>query len=148
MKRPRISVLIGAALLAVSSVHLLAARGDLYVSNLANNTVDVYAADGTKSVFATDLSSPQGLDFDREHNLYVADAVTGEIYKYEMTGERTTFYSGLSGPGDLTIDHRGNLFVAETGTGHAILIPLDQGPPKDFAWGSPDYPVLGRVESR
>lgn len=143
MKVTRTSLLIAAALLAASSLHLLAARGDLYVSNLATNTVDVYAPDGTKSIFASGLSSPQGLAFDQEHNLYVADAVTGEIYKYDPAGNRTTFYSGLSAPLALAIDHRGNLLVSESGTGLLFLIPLDQGAPKTFPFGSPEHPILG-----
>ncbi len=127
MKVTRTSLLIAAVLLAASSVHLFAARGDLYVSNLATNSVDVYTPDGTKSIFASGLSSPQGLVFDREQNLYVADAVAGEIYKYDTAGHQTTFYSGLFTPLGLAIDGN-NLLVANSARDEILTIPLSGGP--------------------
>jgi len=149
MKVTRTSLLIAAALLAASSVHLFAARGDLYVSNLATNTVDVYTPDGTKTVFADGLSSPQGLVFDQAHNLFVADAVTGEIYKYDTTGNQTTFYGGLAGPVGLAIDHRGNLLVGESQNGGGgLLIPFDGGVPTVFAYGSPVFGVAAAPGKR
>ncbi|HEX3216986.1 MAG TPA: adenylate/guanylate cyclase domain-containing protein, partial [Aestuariivirgaceae bacterium] len=73
----------------------LAQPGDIYVTNLATNTIDVYSPDGTKTVFASGLNSPQGLVFDRDNNLYVADGGTGSIFKYDTSGTQTVFYTGL-----------------------------------------------------
>lgn len=120
----RIALMLSAVFAALP-VAVLSAPGDLYVTNLASNTVDVYTPDGTKSVFASDLNSPQGLVFDQTHNLYVADGGSGSIFKYDTAGTRTTFYSGLSSPVGMTIE--GNrLMVAESGQDRSLAIALDQ----------------------
>ena len=119
-----IALMLG-AMFAALPVSVLSAPGDLYVSNLATNTVEVYSPDGAKSVFASGLSSPQGLAFDHAHNLYVADGGSGSIFKYDTAGTRTTFYTGLSSPVGLTIN--GNrLLVVESGREQALALVLDQ----------------------
>jgi hypothetical protein len=116
----------------------LALPGDLYASDLATNSIVVYAVDGTKTTFATGLNSPQGLAFDHSGNLYVADAGTNSIYKFTRGGVRTTFASGLLNPIGLVIDgtdllvaeHDGNVvssFVLATGA-RRISIPSITGP--------------------
>lgn len=109
--------------------------GDLFVTNLATNTVDVYAPDGTKSIFASGFVSPQGLAFDRDHNLYVADSGSGTIYKYDPMGNQTTFHSGLVEPIGLAVDGK-VLLAAEHGLNRILAIPLLGGEAKVFASGS------------
>jgi DNA-binding beta-propeller fold protein YncE len=117
--------LILSAASATLPMAIRAAPGDLYVTNLASNTVDIYAPDGTKSVFASELNSPQGLVFDRTNNLYVADGGSGSIFKYDTAGTRTTFYTGLSSPVGMTIT--GNrLMVVESGKNQSVALVLDQ----------------------
>jgi len=88
----------------------LADPGFLYVTDLADGSIKVYAPDGTPSTFATGLISPQGICFDQYKNLYVADAGdggagNGVIYKYDViTQDRITVISGLSNPIGITQD--------------------------------------------
>jgi hypothetical protein len=118
-----IALMLSAVFAALPVV--LSAPGDLYVTNLATNTVDVYSPDGVKSVFASGLNSPQGLVFDPAHNLYVADGASGSIFKYDTAGTRTTFYTGLSSPVGMTIT--GNrLLIVESGRDQALALALDQ----------------------
>jgi DNA-binding beta-propeller fold protein YncE len=119
----------------LAALGALAQPGDLYVTNLATNTIDVYSPEGVKSTFATGLSSPQGLVFDHAHNLYVADGGTGTIFKYDMAGNRTTFYAGLSAPVGLAV-HDNRLLVAESGLGQVWSLTLDgSGHPKRILLG-------------
>ncbi len=69
----------------------VAAAGDLYVTDLATNSVIIYNHDGTASTFATGFSSPQGLAFDTNKNLYVADGGTGNIFLIAPDGTKTVF---------------------------------------------------------
>jgi DNA-binding beta-propeller fold protein YncE len=119
-----IALLLGAVFAALP-VGVLSDPGDLYVTNLATNTVDVYSPDGTKSVFASGLNSPQGLGFDDAHNLYVADGASGSIFKYDPAGTRTIFYTGLSSPTGMTIAGD-RLLVVESGRDQSVALPLDQ----------------------
>jgi hypothetical protein len=116
----------------------LALPGDLYASDIATNSIVVYAVDGTKTTFATGLNSPQGVAFDHIGNLYVADAGSGNIYKFGRGGGRTTFASGLlnpiglvlDGPDLLVAENSGNVvssFVLATGE-RRISIPDITGP--------------------
>ena len=136
-----IVALIFSALFAVVPVGVLAAPGDLYVTNLASNTIDVYSPAGEKSTFASGLNSPQGLVFDQAHNLYVADAGSGSIFRYDTAGNQTTFFSGLSAPGGLAID--GNkLLVTESRHNIVITLALDH-PTRPQVFLFRDDPVLG-----
>ncbi|MEO6969868.1 MAG: putative Ig domain-containing protein [Chthoniobacterales bacterium] len=73
--------------------------GDLYVSDLASNSIIVYRPDGTSFTFATGLNSPQGLTFDPAGNLYVADGGSGNLYKYTVPGGvQSLVASGFSDP--------------------------------------------------
>ncbi len=93
---------VAAALLCASQAS--AAPGDLYASDLANNSIVVYKPDGTSSTFATGLNSPQGLVFDQLGNLYVADGGSGSIFKYSPDGlTKTTVVTGLENPVGLAL---------------------------------------------
>ena len=102
----------GAAEFAFIS-NALAAAGDLFVTDLATNSIVVYAPDGTKTTFATGLNGPQGLAFDRFGNLYEADLGTGNVFKFTADGTRSTFASGLMRPAGLAFNDFGNLLVSE-----------------------------------
>ncbi len=90
---------------------------------LDSGTIYKFTPTGVRTTFASGLSEPAGLAFDRAGNLFVADGfdmVTGHgnVYKFTPTGVRTTFASGLNTPFALAFDSRGNLFVADGGDGY------------------------------
>ena len=119
-------MLLAGATEFIFNSNALATPGDLYASDLATNSIVVYAIDGTKRTFATGLNSPQGLAFDPTGNLYVADAGSGNIYKFARGGGRTTFASGVINPNDLAIDGP-DLLVAENGGNVVSSFPLTGG---------------------
>lgn len=119
-----IIALICSTVLGALAVDALAQPGDLYVTNLATNTIDLYSPEGVKSTFATGLNGPQGLAFDQAHNLYVADGGSGTIFKYDTAGNQTILYTGLSAPVGLTV-HGNRLLVVESGLERALSLRLD-----------------------
>jgi hypothetical protein len=79
--------------------------------------------DGGQSIFASGLTDPWDVAFDRAGNLFVVDYDRGglvgnaAIYKITPNGERTTFASGLSYPSYVAVDGAGNVFVADYNRG-------------------------------
>jgi sugar lactone lactonase YvrE len=99
---------------ALLSTPAQAAAGDLYESDLMSGTVFKFAPNGTKTPFASSLSQPDGLVFDRTGNLFVASENAGTITKITLSGTQTPFASGLNHPSGLAFDASGTLYVAET----------------------------------
>jgi hypothetical protein len=93
--------------------------GNLFVSRKSTNTNESdgvilkFTPDGRSSVFASNLSRPQGLAFDSSGNLYLAYPDRDSILKFTPDGKRTTFASGLAQPYRLAFDPFGNLFVTD-----------------------------------
>jgi hypothetical protein len=91
-------------LIAATSALTLAPKvsanpGDLYVSDLATNSIIVYRPDGTSFTFASGLNSPQGVGFNPAGDLIVADGGSGNIYKFTVPdGVQSTIASGFSTP--------------------------------------------------
>jgi len=98
------------------------AFGNLFVSQKSKDTdasegvILEFAPDGSRKVFASNLTKPQGLAFDSLGNLYVADPVHDAILKISLDGKRTTFASGIGHPHRLAFDAFGNLFVTDLAT--------------------------------
>src|SRR5437868_12582600 len=95
---PLLSFLRVAALAtAMLAVNAQAGAGDLYESDLASGTIFRFTPAGVKSTFATGLSNPVGLAFDRKGDLFVADANSGSVFEFNAAGVQSTFASGISG---------------------------------------------------
>ena len=111
-----------------------AAVGDLYVSDFSNGLVLKFDASGTQGTFASGLTGPFGLAFDRGGNLFVADKNTNSVFKFTPAGAKSTFASGLNVPTALAFDAAGNLLVANF-SGNAILKFAPDGSRVTFASG-------------
>jgi hypothetical protein len=103
------------------------AFGNLFVSQKSKDTdasegvILEFAPDGSRKVFASNLTKPQGLAFDPLGNLYVADPVHDAILKISPSGSQTTFASKISQPHRLAFDAFGFLWVtAPTGNLYAV----------------------------
>jgi hypothetical protein len=107
----RIFFAVLAAAFWVSSV--FASAGDLYEADFIGGIVYKFAPDGSRTVFDSGLSGPEGLAHDAAGNLFVSETGTGIIYKYPPNGTKTPFASGLNGPASLVFDSSGNLFDAD-----------------------------------
>jgi len=71
--------------------------------------------DGGQSIFASGLTDPGDLAFDRAGNLFVVDydSSDGVVYKVTPNGARTIVASRLSYPASLAVDQAGNVFVTD-----------------------------------
>ncbi len=105
-------------------------NGDIYASDLFGsgfNGDKVYkiTTDGTSTVYASGLSQPAGLVFNKNGILYIAEFTSGEISKVDSEGIITTFASGFNQPADLIFDTNENLYVSSYGTGRISKITTD-----------------------
>jgi sugar lactone lactonase YvrE len=108
---------LGAVLLICSN----ASAQNLFVSgtNFHGGAIFKFTWDGKQSIFASGLTDPWDLAFDRAGNLYVVDydrsGLLGDVAIYKITpnGTRTRLASGLSYPSYLAVANTGNLFVAD-----------------------------------
>lgn len=107
-----LSCAVATALTLVSQAS--AAPGDLFVSDLATNSIVVYKPDGSSSTFASGLNSPQGLAFDPVGNLFVADGGSGNVYRFTPDGTRSTVASDFSNPVGVALNGL-DLLVSENG---------------------------------
>ena len=73
-----------------------------------------------QGTFATGLSAPSGLAFDRAGDLFEMDGGTGQIYEFTngAASERGVFATGLNGDNGLAFDRAGDLFVADFYSGN------------------------------
>lgn len=133
------AVRVGAVLL----IGLSASGQNLFVADRLSGNVYEYTPDGTRSIFASGLSNPQGLAFDTAGNLFVSTWNDGFIYKYTPDGTRSIFASGLSRPVGLAFNSLGVLFEADEAnfqnSGHIYSFTPD-GVRSTFASGL-HYPV-------
>ena len=66
----------------------------MFESDDGTGAIFKFTTNGTKSIFATGLSSPIGLVFDSAGYLYVAENGSGHIYKYTTNGTKSQFSVG------------------------------------------------------
>jgi hypothetical protein len=94
------------------------AAGDLYVTNLGNDTISKVTPTGTVSTFVSGLSG--ALTIDAAGNLYVASGQS-TISKVTPGGAVSTFVSsGLNYPVALACDAAGNLYAANVPDDNSI----------------------------
>jgi sugar lactone lactonase YvrE len=109
--------------------------GNLFVSAAStNNAIVKFAADGTKSTFATGIEG--ALAFDAAGNLFVgvSDA-TGTIFKLAPDGTKSTFAEGVGNPVSLAFDPAGNLYAYDLESG-SIFKFTPNGDKSTFAKGT------------
>lgn len=110
--------------------------GVIYVSNYANNTIDVVNADGTiTTVYSNDgsqplFNGPVGMTVDDEGDLYVSNFNNGKIIRVSDTGERTEI-ADLAGPNNYTTGFiayaAGTIYATGIGTNVIEEVSLDDG---------------------
>jgi sugar lactone lactonase YvrE len=110
--------------------------GLLYVTNEASGLItnaSIFTVDpdtGARSLFASNLVSPEGLRFrDGGFPLYVAEEDigdgTGRLSRVEAGGSHVPFCTGFYGIEDVVLDEDGGLYVSEDGSGSIILIEAE-----------------------
>src|SRR6266516_1584744 len=115
----------------------LAMPGDLYASDLATNSIVVYAVDGTKTTFATGLNGPQGIfppkaDFngDGKSDILWQNSVTGERLIWLMNGTSLSTSVSLGivgtswnivGSGDFNGDSQPDILWQNSVTGERLI---------------------------
>jgi len=124
--------------LAIGASTAIGAPGDLFESDLNSGTINKFAPDGTRSIFATGLNWPNGLAFDSAGNLYEGDQASGSIIKFAPDGTRSTFATGLNNPTALACDSGNNLFEADWQSG-TIYKFAPNGARSTFATGVGPY---------
>jgi len=99
--------------------------GNLYVANSGNDTIEMFAADGTASLFASaGLSKPNALACDSAGNLYVTNVGDGTITKFSPKGEGATFATvSVTNMNRMVVDRGDNLFVTTATEGIVKFTP-------------------------
>src|SRR3954471_11889495 len=67
-------------ILSLTAQRTCAAPGDLYASDYFGGNIYEFTPGGTRTTFASGLSSPVGLAFNSAGNLFAADQASGNIY--------------------------------------------------------------------
>jgi sugar lactone lactonase YvrE len=106
-------ILVTALTNFLSLSRLEAAAGDLFEADFSSGNIYRFAPTGSRAVYTTGLSGPEGLAFDKNGNLFVSETGTGRINKFATDGTQSIFASGLNGPASLVFDAAGNLFDAD-----------------------------------
>lgn len=75
----------------------------------------------TATIYAENLTSPDGLALSSTGQLYVAEEGSGELSLIGATGVVTPLVTGLSNPEGLTLDASGNLYIVEDANGGRLL---------------------------
>ncbi|MCA8998903.1 MAG: SMP-30/gluconolactonase/LRE family protein, partial [Planctomycetaceae bacterium] len=70
-------------------------KGELFFTDIPNNTIHHVSLDGTVSVFAKDTNRANGLMFGRDGNLYACANGAQQIVRYDMTGKVETVVEGV-----------------------------------------------------
>lgn len=99
--------------------------GNVYVSQVANNTIEKFAAGSTTGTtyVASGISTPVGMGFDSSNNLYIADYGNNRIVEVSTGGTTTIITNSLfNGSKGLAVDAAGDLYVANSGTNTVIKI--------------------------
>jgi hypothetical protein len=107
------AALAGAAMLMTAK----APAQYMYVAAAISGDVYTYTVGGTRSTFASGMSSPSGLALNNKGDLFVSDETGDAIYEFTTNGTKKTFASGLYYPDGLAFDSLGNLFEADYGSG-------------------------------
>jgi len=97
-------------------------NGDLYSVNQYQDTVSVYAPDGTYLRSMSTGVDPFGLLVDASGNLYVANADSASIQEFNSAGTQiNSFSTGVdTTPCGLVFDPAGNLLVANAPYGNVL----------------------------
>jgi sugar lactone lactonase YvrE len=120
MKEKKASFLQGTLVLFAFVLTLLivfplsrAAAATLLEADFSSGIIYRFAPDGSRTVYTSGLSDPEGLAFDAAGNCFVTETGSGTINKFATDGTQTIFASGLNGPASLVFDAAGSLFSAD-----------------------------------
>ena|GEM_PF-3338978 len=150
-------VLTDALLWSYSGI-TLGADGLLYVANEASNvatTDSIFQVDpvtGQRTLFASDLTSPEGLHFSPGGGfpLYSTEEDLGDgigrLNLVEASGAHRVLCTGFRGPEGVVVDRKGNLYV----TDHTMIVRIVSpdlvapGPPQQLVADPPNWTASDR----
>jgi hypothetical protein len=98
------------------------ATGDVYYSQETGNIMKRTVA-GVTTTFATGISQPNGMTFDKSGNLIVVDKVEGEIKKITPAGVVSTIITGLANPTNVAYAPNGDLYISTGSQGRIFVLP-------------------------
>jgi sugar lactone lactonase YvrE len=90
----------------------------VYVTNLLNNTVTTYKANGDRTVptIRSGINSPRAIAVDAHGKIYVVNDGDNTVTTYRSNGVRTTpTIKGLNSPIGIAVDASSNIFVTNYG---------------------------------
>lgn len=92
--------------------------GNIYFTDIPNNRIYRWSADGRLSTFRVDSGEANGLAFDEERNLFVCEGGNRRLVSIDPKGGVTVLadsYEGkrLNSPNDLWIDPKGGVYFSD-----------------------------------
>lgn len=98
------------------------AKGNIYFTDIPNNRIHKWSADGKLSTFRENSGAANGLDIDNEDNIYVCEGANRRITRIDTQGNVTVLcdnYKGkkLNSPNDLWRDKKGGIYFTDPGPG-------------------------------
>jgi sugar lactone lactonase YvrE len=118
----RLFLAVGGFATALLPIHLQAAAGELYESDLDSSSIARFTAKGTRSTVTTGIFDLFGVAFNSKAELFAASDMGNTIYKVAANGTKTVFTSAVNGPFALAFDRFDNLFACNFRTGQIVRI--------------------------
>jgi sugar lactone lactonase YvrE len=90
--------------------------GNIYTSNIGDNTVSKISPSGDSRVLGTTGKRPMGIQVDSAGNVYTANYIDGTVTKIAPDGSSRTLAATGTHPLGLALDSAGNVYTANEGS--------------------------------
>jgi gluconolactonase len=103
-------------------------EGNIYFTDIPNNRIHKWSAEGKLSVFLENSGGANGLYVDKDGNLIACAGGTGQVVSIDPQGKTTVLVEGyknkrFNSPNDLWIDRKGGIYFTDPRYGRRENLP-------------------------